>query len=175
MSTSVLLSIKPKFADAILKGTKIFELRRAIFRNQNVRRIVIYASHPVCRVVGRCAIEAVLALEPQKLWSLTAGGAGVDREFFDDYFRGRSKASRSRSPALIDTPNPKDFKNIVGSLGLRSPSVTLLSRWADKRGVTSNFRSHRRTSSGAVLATCLPVNRSVGRLTCGKASIRGNP
>jgi len=90
MSTSVLLSIKPKFADAILKGTKIFELRRAIFRNQNVRRIVIYASHPVCRVVGECTIEAVLALEPQKLWSLTAGGAGVDREFFDDYFRGRS-------------------------------------------------------------------------------------
>jgi predicted transcriptional regulator len=89
MPTSVLLSIKPKFADAILEGTKIFELRRAIFRNQNVRRIVIYASRPVSRVVGECMIDAVFALEPKKLWSLTSGGTGVDREFFDDYFRGR--------------------------------------------------------------------------------------
>ena len=90
MPTSVLLSIKPTFANAILEGTKLFELRRKIFRNQDVRRIVIYASSPVRRVLGEFSIDSVLAHEPTKLWSLTSRGAGVDREFFDDYFRGRA-------------------------------------------------------------------------------------
>lgn len=89
MSTSVLLSIKPKYADAILDGTKTFELRRAVFRNPDVRRAVIYASSPISRVIGEFSIADVLELEPEKLWRATAKGSGVDREFFDDYFRGR--------------------------------------------------------------------------------------
>lgn len=88
MPTSVLLSIKPKFADAILEGRKTFELRRAVFRNQSVRRIVIYASRPVSRVIGEFLLQEILALEPTLLWQATAKGAGVDRRFFDDYFRG---------------------------------------------------------------------------------------
>lgn len=89
MPTTVLLSIKPKFADAILEGSKTFELRRAIFRSQDVRTIVIYASSPVRRVVGECTIDKILALKPTKLWDVVSDGAGVDRGFFDDYFNGR--------------------------------------------------------------------------------------
>lgn len=88
MPTRVLLSIKPKFANAILEGTKTFELRRAVFRNPAVRKIVIYASSPVSRVIGEFMIAGVLALEPERLWEAAGEGAGVDRKFFDDYFRG---------------------------------------------------------------------------------------
>jgi predicted transcriptional regulator len=88
MPTSVLLSIKPRFANAILEGTKTFELRRALFRNRAVRRIVMYASSPVSRVIGEFLIDGILELEPARLWAQTAKGAGVDREAFDDYFRG---------------------------------------------------------------------------------------
>jgi predicted transcriptional regulator len=89
MPTSVLLSIKPKFAHAILEGTKTFEFRRTIFRSPTVHKIVIYASSPISRVIGEFMIGGILALDPKRLWEETAGGAGVDREFFDDYFRGR--------------------------------------------------------------------------------------
>jgi predicted transcriptional regulator len=88
MLTSVLLSIKPKFAEAILEGTKTFEFRRAVFRRHTVRKIVIYASSPVSRVIGEFMIDGILALEPRKLWAATAKGAGVDRKFFDCYFSG---------------------------------------------------------------------------------------
>lgn len=90
MPTSVLLSIKPEFANAILDGAKTFELRRKVFRNEGVRRIVIYASSPTCRVVGEFVVEDILAHEPERLWSLISDGAGVGRAFFDEYFRGRS-------------------------------------------------------------------------------------
>jgi predicted transcriptional regulator len=88
MLTSVLLSIKPKFAEAILEGTKTFEFRRVVFRRRAVRKIVIYASSPVSRVIGEFMIDGILALEPKNLWAVTAEGAGVDRKFFDCYFRG---------------------------------------------------------------------------------------
>ena len=89
MSTAVLLSIKPKYANAILDGIKTFELRRAIFRNQNVTKVVIYASSPICRVIGEFMIGQVLALDPRRLWRVTSKGSAVDREYFDEYFRGR--------------------------------------------------------------------------------------
>jgi predicted transcriptional regulator len=89
MPTSVLLSIKPSFANAILEGTKTFELRRTVFRNRTVRKIVMYASSPVSLVVGEFIVDGILAFEPKELWALTAKGAGVDQAFFDDYFRGR--------------------------------------------------------------------------------------
>jgi predicted transcriptional regulator len=89
MRTSVLLSIRPKFANAILDGTKTFELRRAVFRCTTVRKIVIYASSPVRLVIGEFIVDGILALEPNKLWAVTAKGVGVERKFFDDYFRER--------------------------------------------------------------------------------------
>jgi predicted transcriptional regulator len=89
MPTSVLLSIKPRFANAILEGTKTFELRRAVFRNPTVRRIVIYASSPVGRVIGEFLLGDVLELELKKLWAVTSKGSGIDHEFFHNYFRGR--------------------------------------------------------------------------------------
>lgn len=88
MQTRVLLSIKPNFANAILEGTKIFELRRTVFRSPTVRKIILYASSPVSRVIGEFILDGILALEPKKLWQVTGEGAGVDREFFDKYFRG---------------------------------------------------------------------------------------
>jgi predicted transcriptional regulator len=89
MPTSVLLSIKPYFANAILEGAKTFELRRAIFRSPTVRKIVIYASSPVCRVIGEFFVGDVLELELKQLWLVTSKGSCVDRELFYKYFRGR--------------------------------------------------------------------------------------
>lgn len=91
MQTSVLLSIKPRFANAILDGNKSFEFRRSIFRNREVERVVIYASSPVQRVIGEFLIEDILSMRPADLWEVTSSGSGVEREYFDDYFAGRDR------------------------------------------------------------------------------------
>lgn len=48
----VLLSIQPEYAEKILNGTKRFEYRKAVTRNESVRTVVIYATMPVGKVVG---------------------------------------------------------------------------------------------------------------------------
>ena len=91
MQTSILLSIKPEFAEAIFAGTKKFEFRRAIFRNPDVDRVIVYASSPVCKVMGEFEIGGVLDLLVNDLWDQTRSWAGIDKTYFKDYFRGKRK------------------------------------------------------------------------------------
>jgi len=109
MPTRVLLSVKPQFAEAILAGQKIFEFRRALFRRADVETVVLYASSPTCKVVGEFKIEQVLSLSLDALWKSTQEGGAIDREYFDNYFQGRSagfalkvkRARRYRSPLCL--------------------------------------------------------------------------
>ena len=117
MPIRVLLSVKPQFAEAILAGHKKFEFRRAAFR-QNVSTVVIYASSPTCKVVGEFTIDEVLSLALDALWESTQDGGAIDRQYFDQYFEGRSAgyalkvkhARRYRVPLCLH----KDF-------GIRHP------------------------------------------------------
>ena len=109
MPTRVLLSVKPRFAEAILAGQKTFEFRRALFRRQDVNTVVLYASSPTCQVVGEFTIDEVLSLALDALWESTCNGGAIDRDYFDQYFQGRStgyalkvkRARRYRRPLCL--------------------------------------------------------------------------
>lgn len=55
---TILLSIKPEYAEKILEGTKKFEYRR-IIPKQNVDKIIIYESAPVSKVVGEVEVLGI--------------------------------------------------------------------------------------------------------------------
>jgi len=85
----VLLSIKPKYAELILEGEKKYEFRRAIFKNPSVKKVVIYASSPISKVVGEFEIEDILSLKLSELWKHTMEHSGIDKDFYDSYFSGK--------------------------------------------------------------------------------------
>ena len=102
----VLLSIKPEFALKIFEGSKRYEYRRAIFKNTEVKKIVVYASNPVRRVIGEFEVEAILHNELQLLWTMTNSHAGVSKKRFFDYFTNKSKgyAIKIKKARMYDTP-----------------------------------------------------------------------
>ncbi len=81
-----LLSIKPEYAFKIFAGIKTFEFRKIIFKNPNVKTIVVYASSPVQQVIGEFEIDDILSLSPELLWEETKDGSGISKEFFFEYF-----------------------------------------------------------------------------------------
>ena len=83
-----MLSIKQRYAEAIFRGDKRFEFRRAIFRKE-VDVVVVYTTHPTCQVEGEFDVAAVVSESPEDLWSRTSLHAGIDREGFFNYFKGR--------------------------------------------------------------------------------------
>lgn len=86
-----LLSIKPEFVEKIFSGQKRFEFRKTMFR-QEVSCVVIYATSPVCRIVGEFEVAGILQESPQTLWCKTKNKAGISKEFFFQYFSGREHA-----------------------------------------------------------------------------------
>jgi predicted transcriptional regulator len=115
---SVLISLKPRFAEAILEGTKRFEFRRVPFRRPGVDRAILYASSPVQRVVGEFSIGKILSEDPETLWLRTCAHAGIDKRFFDLYFTGVNLAF------AISVRNPLRYAqhmDLKDALGLARP------------------------------------------------------
>lgn len=88
----VLLSIKPEYAYKIFEGKKKFEFRKVIFKNPNVKTVVVYASSPVQRVIGEFQIDNILSSEPCEIWRKTKKYSGISEDFFYKYFADREIA-----------------------------------------------------------------------------------
>ncbi|MBK5225430.1 MAG: ASCH domain-containing protein [Thermoleophilia bacterium] len=104
----VLLSIKPEFAHKIFEGTKRYEYRKAIFRDDGVRKILVYASDPIKKVIGEFEIGSILQDEPQVLWTKTKAHAGISKKRFLKYFENKATgyAIEVKTPNLYDLPVP---------------------------------------------------------------------
>lgn len=110
----VLLSIKPEYADRILSGEKRFEFRKSVFKNEQVKTVVIYATMPVGKVVGEFEVGNIIKERPSKLWSSTKAYSGITKAFFEEYFKGRDAgyaisvktAKRYAKPLDLDTLVP---------------------------------------------------------------------
>ncbi len=87
----IILSIKPKYIKEIFKGNKLYEYRKSIFK-QDVDTVIMYASSPVCMVVGEFSIDKVLSDTPEHLWLMTKYSSGIDKPFFDAYFYKKERA-----------------------------------------------------------------------------------
>ena len=114
----VILSIKPEFAFKIFEGTKKFEFRRVLFKNKDVRNIVVYASAPISKVIGEFEIDSIFQQDLNTLWSQTSEFSGITQDYYIDYFEGKEVGY------AIKVKNPKMYKNrlcIRESFGLNPP------------------------------------------------------
>jgi type I restriction enzyme, S subunit len=86
---SILMSIKPKFVQAIFDGKKKFEFRRVIFSRRDIEQIIIYSSSPKQKIVGFIRVESILGGSPSSLWDTCKEQAGIDENQFFKYFEGK--------------------------------------------------------------------------------------
>jgi predicted transcriptional regulator len=82
----VLMSIRPEYAEAILCGSKVYELRRRRPSFAAGSRVVVYSSSPDQQLLGTFEAGAVHEAEPAALWEVVRGEAGISGEAFDAYF-----------------------------------------------------------------------------------------
>lgn len=88
---TIVLSIKPKYADLILAGTKTVEFRRA-WAAESVDTIVLYASAPVQKIVGFVKVSEVVVATPSKLWEFCKKrGGGLTKSELSIYMDGKTK------------------------------------------------------------------------------------
>ena len=108
---SVILSIKPQYAEKIYNQTKTYEYRKAIF-GDDVKKVYVYATKPISNIIGFFIINKIIQGSPSAVWDKTSKGSGITKEFYDDYFNGHntSYAIKIKSVKLFNTPiDPKSI------------------------------------------------------------------
>jgi predicted transcriptional regulator len=90
MGTTLLISIKPEFAELIFGGTKTVELRRTRPRIARGDRVVLYVSFPERILRGTAIATQVVEASPADLWKKIGHLSGINRSKFFAYFEGAS-------------------------------------------------------------------------------------
>ena len=87
-SEFLLLSVRPKFAEAIVDGRKTIDIRRQRPNVQPGTLGLVYSSSPIQAVVGSFRVDSIFSGTLEELWFLAERGAYLSKEDFDDYFEG---------------------------------------------------------------------------------------
>jgi predicted transcriptional regulator len=106
----VLLSIKPQFAERIFDGSKKFEFRKTIFKNKSIKTVVVYASSPVQKVIGEFEIEDIINDKLESLWRITKHHAGIEKDYFYEYFANKEEGFAIKIKNVIRYPKPLSLK-----------------------------------------------------------------
>ena len=85
---TLLMSLKPQFAELILEGKKSVEFRRRFSPKHTGATVLFYVSNPVREFKFTARIASVEHKKTLELWSDFGHEGGVSKTTFDDYFRG---------------------------------------------------------------------------------------
>ena len=84
----VLMSIKPQYVEKIISKEKTYEFRKSIFKKE-VNNVIIYATAPEKKIVGSFELEDIIKDTPSNLWENFSNKAGISKNDFFDYFKGK--------------------------------------------------------------------------------------
>jgi len=109
---NVLLSVKPKYAEEIISGRKKYEFRKSIFKREDIKKMYIYSSSPVKKIIALVDIDCILSDSPQELWEQCHGNAGIsDHEFFK-YFKNSDIGYAIKFSNVLEFSTPVDPYNL---------------------------------------------------------------
>ena len=110
---NVILSIRPTFCQSIFEGKKVYEYRKRVFKRTDIDKVYIYASKPICKVVGYFTIAAMIEDSPNDMWEKTHEGSGINKEYFDAYFKNCDMAHAIKIGEVVKLDNPIDPKEVI--------------------------------------------------------------
>lgn len=110
---NVILSIRPNFCKMIFSDQKKYEYRKRVFTRSDVDKVYIYATKPICRIVGYFTIAAMIEDSPNNMWKMTHEGSGITKEYFDAYCSGCDMTHAIKIDEVIKFDTPIDPKKVI--------------------------------------------------------------
>lgn len=87
------MSVHPRYATALLDGTKTVEIRRSRTRLTAGDVVLIYATSPVRQLVGAVTVTGATTRAPSTIWGTVGTQTGLRRSEFDSYLDGSATAT----------------------------------------------------------------------------------
>ena len=138
MTTPLLFSLKPCYANLVFEGLKHAELRRHITPFMENRDVFIYVSSPTRQLRGGFRVGHVWCGSPEEVWNEVSELASVDKRDFDAYYSGRTVAYALQISDVWEYVYPLD----LSTLRKRFPRFVVPQSWRYVR--PEECRSFRR-------------------------------
>ena len=107
----IILPIKQEYAEKILKNEKKYEFRKRLCMD-NVNKLYIYVTSPVKKIVGEVEILEKIIMDRQALWDLTKEQAGINKEYYEEYFKKNVRACAYKLGQAIRYEKEIELKDI---------------------------------------------------------------
>ena len=105
---TILLSINPEHVKNIFEGKKLYEFRK-IECKRKVDKIIIYSTSPIMKVVGEADVDEILKAHPEEVWEKTQRESGIDKSFFDKYYKNSEYAIAYKLSKIKEYKKPKSL------------------------------------------------------------------
>ena len=97
----------------IFDGQKLYEYRKRVFARSDVDKVYIYASKPICRIVGYFTFKRIIEETPLMLWTMTNEQGGISKKQFLDYFNGCNTAHAIEIDEVVKLDTPIEPKEVI--------------------------------------------------------------
>lgn len=104
----ILLSINPEHVENIFAGKKEYEYRKTLCKRK-VDKIIIYSTSPTMKVVGEAEVQEVLVAHPNEIWEKTKRKAGINQDFYNEYYDNREYAVAYHLTNVMQYKEPKEL------------------------------------------------------------------
>lgn len=117
---ALFISVKPRYANAILEGTKTVELRRTRPNLPDGSLVILYSSTPTRAVVGWAHLTGVRVGTPTEIWDKYGTAAAIDEPDYDAYFDGADQAFAFELNSVVAAVQPIPL-DVIRSIGIQPP------------------------------------------------------
>lgn len=119
---ALFLSLRPRFADLLLNGDKSVELRRVRPDVAPGTSVLLYASSPMMKLVGRAEVEEVKVAPVRQIWREHGRETGINQSEYDAYFEDLDEAVAIKLVNIRRLDKPRPLKDLRNSLaGFQPP------------------------------------------------------
>ena len=85
---TLLMSLKPEYAEKMLRGEKTIEFRRRFSKKYKGATILFYVTHPIKKFMFTARVDRVDHATKEKLWNSYKEEGGISEITFHKYFSG---------------------------------------------------------------------------------------
>ena len=102
---TLLMSVRPEFAELISQGRKTIEFRRKFSKKYEGSTVVFYITRPVQQFMFTATIAQVDHNQKKNLWNMYKQECGISQAVFDQYFSGTEYGYAIHMSNLKPLPN----------------------------------------------------------------------
>ncbi|APH45461.1 hypothetical protein BMW26_11240 [Microbacterium sp. 1.5R] len=103
MTRALFISIKPRYARAILEGRKTVEVRRRFPTVPPGTTVVLYSSSPERAIVGTVRLKHTSRMAPDRVWALHSEAIDIAEEALGQYLEGADAST------LLEVEDPRPW------------------------------------------------------------------